>query len=162
MKYTFWHCGALMGDAQLRKNPANPRQVFGPFRPTEYGRTLLPQLTGILAAGAALKEEMEARGMSEDSLASAEEVGQFLDQSPAGQRVMDVGRIISDMELRDHTGAQVPFQSIGFLDLASLAQLAIHPAPNVRPPAPAFQVMVSATLSPRRHWGVQARRIEIT
>ena len=163
MKYSLWHCGVLMGNAHMRKSAERPRQVYGPFRPTAYGRTLLPQLTGVLSAGAALKQELSAKGMSEDSLADASAVEDFLETSPAGQRMLDVGRIIADIELRDPAGVAAPFETIGFLDLAGLRSWSGHPSAPV-PGGLASgdsHVLVSATLA-NRSSGRMSQRIAIT
>lgn len=148
----------------MRKRPASPRQVFGPFKPTPYGRTLLPALTGLLSAAAALQREMSARGMSIDALPGAEQVEQFLDSSPAGQAVLDVGRIISDIEIRDASGGTVGFETIGFLDMATLSQFGNHPNAATRRSASlqSSHVMVSATLAPRQTPGPTSQRVVIT
>jgi hypothetical protein len=168
MKYSLWHCGVLMGDAHMRKNPTAPRQIMGQFRPTAYGRTLLPPLTGLLSAAAALKREMSVHGISEEALPEATALAQFLENSPAGQRMADVGRIIADLELRDPSGAPVAFETIGFLDTAALQSLArelgrrtADPSRRASPDL-ASVILVSATLAPQKSATLSTRRIEIT
>ena len=167
MTYSLWHCGVLMGQADLQKNPQVPRQLVGVFRPTAYGRRLLPRLTGLLAAAAELKAEMTKRGLSEESLpeGAAEEL---IESTPAGQSLVDVGRVLSEVELRNAAGVTLTFQSIGFTDLGQLRSMArklgcAKAAADLEySPLEPSQVLVSATLAPRQHTFIRASRVEVT
>jgi hypothetical protein len=142
-----------MGESDMsRKNPREPRHIAGVFLPTDYGRRLLPRVTGLLAAASALKEEMAASGMSEDAIQNGERMAEFLGNSPAGQTLIDGGRVLSDVQLRDSSGTQLEFTTIAFVDIEELKSVAVklgcaledEARTWVPPRAPQF--IVSATL----------------
>lgn len=151
MRHTLWHSGVLIGEARLRRSPANARQIFGELRLTAYGRELLPRLS-VLPAAAALTEELAARRAADPTLAGVPDVD-LVESLPAGQRMVDIGRALSEVELRDPSGAVLEFETIAFLDLAELSALSRKNRPSTPAgtftPAPS-RVMVSATLARRR------------
>jgi len=122
MPYTLWHCGVLIGDTDFEDSGRRPPQYVGVFRPTEYGRAVFPRLTGILTAASGLKDELEARGVSEDQM-SPEHVANLLDSTPDGNKVLDIGKALSEVELRDPEGRPLEFKQIAFIDLTELAAL---------------------------------------
>jgi hypothetical protein len=153
MPYTLWYCGVLIGETDFEEGQCRPPQYAGVFRPTEYGRAVFPRLTGILTAAAGLKAELEARGLSDDEM-TAEQVEDLLDNTRAGNRVLDIGKALSEVELRDPGGAVREFKQIAFIDLAELAALSRKLGCNremawesLPPEAP--QYIVSVTLRTR-------------
>src|SRR5262245_897878 len=150
MTCTFWHCGVHIGDADLEQNPDRPLQRAGIFRPTPYGVEIFPRLTGILSAGHALKEYLDANGLDPDEMERAQ-IEEVLDTTPAGRKVIDIGRTLCDVELRASDGARLEIASIAFTDLLELQTLAreleterADDLSDLPPDAPRY--VVSATL----------------
>jgi hypothetical protein len=159
MSYTFWHCGALIGKSDLEGSSANPRQRSGVFWPTAHGLQVFPRLTGMLTAAHALKAHMEANGLSADEM-EKQEVEELLETTPAGRKVIDIGRMLSDVEMRAPDGKRLEFASIAFSDLMEVQRLArelrLEAADDLAtPPADAPRYIVSATL--RHHTPAPAR-----
>ena len=123
MLHTLWHCGILIGDADLEPDPDRPQHRAGVFRPTEYGLQIFPRLTGILSAGHALKEYLDANGLDPDEM-ERDEIEKVLDTTPAGQKVIDIGRTLCDVELHAPDGARLDIASIAFTDMLELHSLA--------------------------------------
>jgi hypothetical protein len=115
MPYTFYHSGVLIGESNLEDVADNRRQRAGVFRPTAYGMDIFPRLTGILSAGHALQKYLDANGLSLDDMDKAE-IEQLLDATPAGQKIIDVGRMLSEVEIRAPNGNRQEFASIAFID----------------------------------------------
>jgi hypothetical protein len=170
MAYTFWHSGILIGESDLEESSDNPRQHGGIFRPTTYGLQVFPRLTGILSAGYALKTHLEAHGLDPENLEGGE-IDELFDSTPAGAKILDIGRMLSEVEMRAPDGQRMEFASIAFTDLAELQQVLAemnagdeHGLRNLPPDAPRY--IVSATLRDpsasdreaqsdrmrRRHW----------
>jgi hypothetical protein len=150
MTYTFWHSGILIGESDLEGPSGNAGQLGGIFRPTAYGLEVFPRLSGILSAGHALKTHLETNGMDPDNL-EGEEIDDLLENTPAGQQIIDIGRMLSDVEVRSPDGSQLEFASIAFSDLAELQRLTLElqcdGAADLRElPADAPRYVVSATL----------------
>jgi len=153
MLHTFWHCGVLIGDADLQEDPHRPQQRAGVFRPTQYGLQIFPRLTGILTAGHALKEYLDANGLDPDEM-ERHEIEKVLDTTPAGRKVIDIGRTLCDVELRASDGARLEFASIAFTDMLELHTFARElqtdragESSELSPDAPRY--IVSATLRDR-------------
>jgi hypothetical protein len=168
MPHTVWHCGVLMGDADMQENPDRPQQIVGVFRATAYGREVLPRVAGLLSAAADLKAEMAASGLSEEAIQSGEDVERFLDSSPAGQALIEAGRTLVDVELRSPDGATLPFITIGFVDMEELRAVArkvgLHStADNLESlPSDAPQFLVSATLAPAKRSVISSSRFRMS
>jgi hypothetical protein len=151
MTYTFWHCGVLIGESKMKREPGRPRHLSGSFDPTPYGLELFPRLTGILTAGRELKSYLDANRMAPEEM-SREEIEQVFETVPAGQKVIDIGRTLSEVEMRDPDGKRLEFVSIGFSDLLEFKALAREmdrrdkPEPSELPPG-VSRYVVSATLS---------------
>ena len=122
MTYTFWHSGILIGESDLEDGSDRPRQRGGVFRPTAYGLEVFPRLSGILAAGHALKTHLDANGLSPDDM-DGEQIDELLDGTPAGQQIIDIGRTISEVEMCAPDGQRLEFESIAFSDLTELKRL---------------------------------------
>jgi hypothetical protein len=151
MSYTFWHCGILIGESELEGTANRPRQRGGVFRPTAYGVELFPRLTGILSAGHALKEYLDAHGLSEEEM-EQDQIEEIFNATPAGRKIIDIGRTLSEVELRAPDGRSLEFESIAFSDLLELRALARELGPEkhedaVDLPAGTPRYIVSATLS---------------
>ena len=152
MPYTLWHSGVLIGETDFEESGRRPPQYAGVFRPTDYGRSIFPRLTGILTAASGLKDQLQARGLSEDEM-SAEQVERLMEDTAEGRKVLDIGKALSEVELRDPEGRQLTFRQIAFIDLAELAALSRKLECNtdmewetLPPEAP--QYIVSVTLGP--------------
>src|SRR6188474_1522099 len=122
MTYTFWHSGILIGESDLEESADNHRQVGGVFRPTAYGLEVFPRLTGILSAGHALKTHLDANGLSPDEM-EPYEIENLLDTTPAGQKIIDIGSTLSDVEIRAPNGLRMEFASIAFIDQEELRRV---------------------------------------
>jgi hypothetical protein len=151
MSYTFWHRGILIGESDLEDTSDDPRQRGGVFRPTAHGLSVFPRLTGILSAAHALKAHLDARGLSPDDMHKGE-VEEVFGTTPAGQKIIDIGHALSEVEMRAPNGARLGFASIAFTDLQELQrlarELAIDSADDLSNwPADATRYIVSATLA---------------
>jgi hypothetical protein len=149
MTYTFWHSGILIGESDLEEASGNPGQHGGIFRPTAYGLEVFPRLSGILSAGHALKTHLEANGMDPENL-EGNEIDDLLENTPAGQQIIDIGRMLSEVEVRSPDGSQLEFASIAFSDLVELQRLTLElkcdgAADLQELPADAPRYVVSAT-----------------
>ena len=171
MAYTFWHSGILIGESDLEEASDHPRQHGGVFRPTAYGLEVFPRLSGILTAGHALKRHLEANGLSPDEM-ERDDLDELFDTTEAGQKIIDIGRMLSEVEMRAPDGLRLEFASIAFSDLLEVQQLArdleLGSAGRLAElPADAPRYIVSATLTDdapssgrethagrawRRHW----------
>jgi hypothetical protein len=171
MAYTFWHSGVLIGESDLEEASDNPQQHGGVFRPTAYGLEIFPRLTGILSAGYALKMHLEANGLSPEEMNQGE-IDELLDTTPAGEKIIDIGRMLSEVEMRAPDGRRLEFKSIAFSDPSELQRLVremqlggADDLTDLPPEAPRY--IVSATLTDdasasgreaqasrgrRRHW----------
>lgn len=170
MGHTFWHSGILIGESDLEEASGQPRQRGGVFRPTAYGLEVFPRLTGILSAGYALKTHLDANGLSPEELERGE-LDEILETTPAGQKIIDIGRMLSEVEMRAPDGRRLEFASIAFSDLSEIQRLAremevgaADALTDLPPDAPRY--VVSATLADdgpvsvreaqagrlRRHW----------
>ena len=157
MTYTIWHDGIMIGESDFdRENPdGNPRQRAGIFTPTSYGQELFPRLTGILTASSALKDELEAQGLDPDEM-DRDEVANMMETSAAGQKVIDIGRVLSQVEIRDERSHPLRFKQIAFIDLNEIRALARKLGAGEDKldsvPDDASALVVSATLSDDSEW----------
>jgi hypothetical protein len=78
-------------DTDFDEGGRRPPQYAGVFRPTDYGRAVFPRLSGILTAASGLKDQLEARGLSEDDIAG-NEVADLLDTTPEGGKSWTSGK----------------------------------------------------------------------
>jgi hypothetical protein len=149
MTYTFYHSGILIGESNLEDVADNRRQRAGIFRATAYGMDIFPRLTGILSAGRAFQEYLEANGLSLDSMERAE-IDHLLDTVPAGQKIIDIGRMLGGVEIRAPNGAPLEFESIAFIDQLEwkrVGQLLGEPAAELEKLPPGVpRYVVSTTL----------------
>jgi hypothetical protein len=126
MPYTLWHSGVLIGETDFEgddsENLRGRRHLAGAFRPTPYGRELLPRLCGMLTAAADLKEELVRRGLDADD-AAPDEIEDLFETTTAGAHIVDIGRVLSEIELRAPSGGTLEVVSMGFLDLGELSRL---------------------------------------
>jgi hypothetical protein len=129
MTYTLWHSGILIGETDFEgeadasaQRLRERRHLAGAFRPTTYGRQLLPRLCGILTAGADLKDELVRRGLNADD-APPDVIEDLFESTAAGAHIVDIGRVLSEIELRAPTGTTLAVASMAFIELAELASL---------------------------------------
>jgi hypothetical protein len=131
MPYTFYHSGILIGESKLEDvTDDNRRQRAGVFHATAYGLDIFPRLTGILSAGHELEQYLEANGLSVDDMEKAE-IEHLLDTTPAGQKIIDVGRMLSEVEIHAPNGNRQEFESIAFIDQLEwerVARVLVDPA----------------------------------
>ena len=96
--------------------------MAGIFHPNAYGRRLLPRLCGMLTAGLDLKEELVRRGLpTEDP--PPDIVEHLFETTAAGAHIVDIGRVLCEVELRDAAGVTQKVSSMAFIDLAELASI---------------------------------------
>ena len=150
MTYTFWHSGILIGESDLEEPTDNPRRKAGVFRPTPYGVEILPRLGGTLSAGHDLKTYLDANGLDPDEM-ERDEIEQLLDTNPAGQKIIDVGRMLSEVEMRAGDGQRMEWASIAFMDVEEMQEFfrTLNGRSGVRPlrlTAQPARYVVSATL----------------
>ena len=152
MTYTFWHAGVLIGESEMDHECTEPRQLGGDFSPTEYGLEIFPRLTGILTAGRALKSYLDAEGLDPDTMTGGG-VEELLQTTEAGLKILDIGRALSDVEMRGPDGQKLEFDSIGFSDILEFKRLALEDEgePDLEPELPPGvpRYIVSATLTAR-------------
>jgi len=151
MTYTFWHSGILIGESDCEDESDNPRHLGGVFRPTAYGLELFPRLCGILTAGHALKAHLDAHGLDPDEM-ERDEIEELLDTNPAGQKILDIGRALSEVEMRAPDGTRLEFASIGFIDTLEMERVGRELRGDstddpIELPSGAPRYFVSATLS---------------
>jgi hypothetical protein len=123
MTYTFWHSGVFIGDSELEEPSDTPGQRAGMFHPTPYGLEIFPQLSGILSVGHALKMHLDANGLDAEEM-DKDQVIELLDKTPAGQKLIDLGRMLTEVEMHGPDGKPLAFRSIAFSDLLELKRLA--------------------------------------
>jgi len=150
MAYTFWHSGILIGESELAPDPNEARHLAGVFSPTAYGLEIVPRLTGFFSAAHQLKMNLEDNGLSADEM-DREALEHVFDTTPAGRKIIDIGRALSGVEMRAPDGKRMEFSSIGFSDLTELRSLlrdmepdSAHDLDDLPPDAPRY--IVSATL----------------
>ena len=157
MTYTIWHAGIMIGESAFdHPNPnGNPLQRAAIFAPTTYGRTLLPRLTGLLTAAADLKDHLESEGLDPERLDPGT-ITDMLDTTPGGRMIVDVGRTLSEVEIRDARSRPLRFKQIAFIDMQELGALhrRVAPASSALDGVPhdAPYIVVSATLEPGCRW----------
>ena len=114
MRYTFYHAGVLIGESKL-EDARSKRERAGVFHPTAYGLDIFPRLTGILSAGHALETHLRENGLSLNDMEKAE-IEHLLDTNPAGQKIIDIGRMLSEVEIQAPNGTRKEFEQIAFID----------------------------------------------
>lgn len=147
MPYTFYHAGVLIGESDL-EDVASKRQRAGVFRPTAYGMDIFPRLTGILSAGHALETHLRENGLLLDDMERAE-IEHLFDTTPAGQKIIDIGRMLSEVEIQAPNGTRKEFEQIAFIDQLEwkrVGKLLSDPAAEVEewpPGVPRYVVSVT-------------------
>lgn len=147
MPYTFYHAGVLIGESKL-EDVRSKRQRAGVFRPTPYGLDIFPRLTGILSAGHALETHLRENGLSLDDMDRAE-VENLFDTNPAGRKIIDIGRMLSEVEIQAPNGDRKEFKQIAFIDQLEWKRVLKDPAADVEIeewPAGVPRYVVSVTL----------------
>jgi hypothetical protein len=156
MPFTFWHREHPIGETDFEQehceivpHVGERRQLAGVFHPTPYGRRLLPRLCGIMTAGFELKEELIRRGVPPDDV-PPETLEHLFETTEAGARIIDLGRVLSEVCVRDPAGVTLRVASMAFIELAELASLqrklglneTVHPD-HVPPDVAEFLVSVT-------------------
>ena len=122
MTYTFWYSGILIGESDFEEPSEGGRRLSGAFRPTSYGEEIFPRLTGVLSAGHALKSFLDGKGLDPDEM-DADQVDELFETSEAAQKIVDIGRAISEVETRAPDGRRLEFASIAFIDTLEIPLL---------------------------------------
>lgn len=147
--FTLYHLGQVVGTSDFDHPGAAPNQRVGAFEPTPYGLTILPRITGLLEAGLGLKRAMERAGIDPDGDVDA--IRAAFEELPEGRRVVDVGRAISELELRNEQGAVVTFTSLAISDVREMIALARGDEPTDLPEdLGEWRFLISATFTPAR------------
>jgi hypothetical protein len=156
MCFTVWHREQLIGETAFEEEPTEGalhvgerRHLAGIFRPTAYGRQMLPRLCGFLTASLALKEEIVRRGVDPDDV-SPEMVEHLFETTAAGAHIIDIGRALSEVCIRDPGGVVLKVASMAFMDISELASLSAKLGEDSTAgedaPANAAEFLVSVTL----------------
>src|SRR4051812_20046619 len=110
MPYTLWHREQLIGETHFEgeRTVPDPRvgerpHLAGVFRPTAYGRRLLPRLCGIMTACLELKEEATLRGSFADEV-PPEVTEELFETTAAGAPLLDPRPVLSPSRLRGPGG----------------------------------------------------------
>ena len=104
----------------------------------------------MLTAGFDLKEELLRRGLPTDD-PPPDVVEQLFETTEAGAHIIDIGRVLSEVELRDPGGVTLTVASMAFIELAELASLSRRLGTNEKvdfegAPSSAAEFLVSVTL----------------
>jgi hypothetical protein len=166
MAYTLWHCGVKIGETDFedertraRRHGDSGRQRAGVFRPTPYGLELFPRMSGMLTASSELREIMRERGLPDDP--DTEAAWELFETTEPGKKIIDIGRVLCDVTVRDRRGVTLPFASISFMDLTELEVLTRKmncrsddfEVAALDPRAPRYVVSATFRLVPRRSHG---------
>lgn len=101
-----------------------------------------------MTAAADLKEECLRRGLDPDDV-PPDIMTHLFESTPAGAHIIDIGRVLTEVELRDPRGATLVVSSMGFMDLAELTSLSLRlgtkmvSLDQLPPDAPEFIVSVT-------------------
>jgi hypothetical protein len=156
MPYTFYHCGIVIGHSDLEASSSHPRLRGGVFWPTTYGLQLFPRLAGMLSATHALRTHIETNDLSPDEV-DERVIDELLETTPAGQKILGLGRTVVDVEMRAPDNRRVEFASVTFSEPAEIKRLArelgiddASDLPDLPPDAPQHivSVMLRAPLRP--------------
>lgn len=155
MPYTFYHRGVIIGQSDLEATaPDHPRQRGGVFWPTTCGLQLFPRLTGLLSATHAFRTHLEANGVYSDEV-DHRVIDDLLETTPAGRKILGLGRMAIDIEMRAPDGRRVEFASIAFSEPAEIKRLAhelridaASDLPDLPPDAPRHIVSVTLRTPP--------------
>jgi hypothetical protein len=123
MPYSIWLRGRLIGETDFDHPGPQQGMRAGFFRPTDYGREVLPFISAMLPASYALKKAMMRRGYDPNS-GSAAEMAAMLDGSEEGARVLAIGRELSHIEIHDPAGGCRAFRVIAISNLREIALMA--------------------------------------
>jgi hypothetical protein len=66
---------------------------------------------------------LDANGLDAEEM-DKDQVIELLDKTPAGQKLIDLGRMLSEVEMHGPDGKPLAFKSIAFSDLLELKRLA--------------------------------------
>ena len=122
MTYTFWYSGILIGESDFEDQTDTPRRMSGTFRPTAYGEEIFPRLTGVLSAGHALKALLDSKGLDPEEM-DGDQIDELFETSEAAQKIVDIGRSISEVETRAPDGRRLEFKSIAFIDTLEIPRV---------------------------------------
>lgn len=157
MSFTFWHRGQPIGETDFEQENTETVPLFGErrhlagiFRPTPYGRRLLPRLCGIMSAGFELKQELARRGLPTDDV-PPDLLEHLFGTTAAGAQMLDLGRLLCQIGVRDPAGVTLKIASMAFMELSELASLSrklgVNQTVNLEEvPSEVAEFLVSVTL----------------
>jgi hypothetical protein len=149
--FTLHHLGQEVGSTDFAHAGPAPNQRLGAFLPTPYGVALMPRIAGFLEAAFRLKRALEREGIDPEN--DPEAVASALETLPEGQRVVDVGRATSELQLRNAHGVAVPFSMLMISDVREMVALTRLDAGNLGTlpdDLGAWRYIISATFTPAR------------
>jgi hypothetical protein len=166
MPYTFYHCGIVIGHSDLEAPSSHPTLHGGVFWPTTYGLQLFPRLAGMLSATHALRTHIEANDLCPDEVDQGV-MDETLETTPAGRKILDIGRTAIDVEMRAPDNRRVELVSVAFSEPAEIKRLArelgIEDAadlPDLPPDAPQHIVSVMLRTPLRRVKGLHSASVD--
>lgn len=151
MTFTVWMHDRLIGETDFELAPIGERRA-GVFRPTQYGLSVLPGITCMFPALLELHAVCRRHGINpdDDALTPDHPDLDFVSATPAGQRVIEAARYISQVELRDRTGRILPWEALMISDADEIANAVAHIEPDeveaVERPASPMRYFISATI----------------
>ncbi len=156
MTYTFYHCGIVIGHSDLEAPSSHPTLHGGVFWPTTYGLQLFPRLAGMLSATHALRTHIEANDLCPDAVDESV-IDESLETTPAGRKILGLGRTLIDVEMRAPDNGRVEFAWVAFSEPAEIKRLAhelridaADDLPDLPPDAPRHIVSVMLRTPLRR------------
>lgn len=116
MPYTLWHNNQLIGQTDFELRGHAPKQRAGVFRPDPAGLALVPAIAGVHRALFEFERMAARRKLSEDEMIDA------MGTTPEGMRVVECGKVISELQLRDDWGNVVAYETVALLDLTQFSK----------------------------------------
>lgn len=171
MTYTLWMHDRQIGRTSFELGTAG-RRLAGVFRPTEYGLTVLPEITSMFPALIAFGELCRREGLNveDDRPEGASAALEAFGGTAEGQRVVAAAKSVAAVVVRDPYGRTLVWESLAISDLAMLAAMARREKPGSRavragPPGGLGDFVVSLTLASKedrasadtKHFGAKRR-----
>ena len=169
MRHTLWIGDQQIGETHFELRTVGARRA-GMFRPTDFGRNVLPGITDMFPALIAFGELCRREGVdvNDDSPESASAALDTFGGTAEGQRVISAAKRISAITVRDAAGRTIHWESLAISDLELLAKLAAKQKPGnravVASPPGSGSYVVSLTLARAdrslpdpQHFGAQRR-----
>jgi hypothetical protein len=121
MNYTFWYAGQLLGTSDLA-HPSGRGELAGHFYPTAYGKTMLPQFSGLMTGVARLRAHALSQGIILDEN-DTQLMDSMFEKTAPGRAIQAISARIVKIEVRDPHDNALQLASLTFSDLAELRVL---------------------------------------